>query len=105
MSQTPCAAIQTIIDQHDLTLLIVGHTHEYHHDPRNREIIVGNGGAPLTSGVNYGYVIVARAERQPDDHRVRLPDARGARHVRDHGQRCRCVSAAGPASRSLSSPR
>jgi predicted phosphodiesterase len=60
MSSTPCSASQTIIDAHPLTLLIVGHTHEYRHESYDREIIVGNGGAPLTSGTNYGYVIVSR---------------------------------------------
>jgi predicted phosphodiesterase len=60
MSQTPCSASQTIIDAHPLTLLIVGHTHTYAHYAYDKEIIVGNGGAPLTSGNNYGYVIVAR---------------------------------------------
>jgi len=49
-----------ILAKHPLTLLIVGHTHAYRHDPAYREIIVGNGGAPLTSSTNYGYVIVAR---------------------------------------------
>jgi len=43
-----------------LTMLITGHTHTYQHVPAYREIIVGNGGAPLTSAYNYGYVIVAR---------------------------------------------
>ena len=60
MSQTPCSASQTIIGQHPLTLLIVGHTHTYRHYSTNKEIIVGNGGAPLTTGMNYGYVIVTR---------------------------------------------
>ena len=60
MSQTPCAQSQTLIAAHPLTLLVVGHTHEYRHYASDREVIVGNGGAPLTSGVNYGYVIVAR---------------------------------------------
>lgn len=50
----------TIMTRHPLTMLIVGHTHTYQHIPAYREIIVGNGGAPLTSGMNYGYVIVAR---------------------------------------------
>jgi hypothetical protein len=49
-----------IIAAHPLTLLIVGHSHTYRHIPAWREIIVGNGGAPLTSSVNYGYVIIAR---------------------------------------------
>ena len=33
--------------RHPLTLLIAGHTHTYEHIPAYREIIVGNGGAPL----------------------------------------------------------
>jgi hypothetical protein len=54
---TPSAAI---LARHPMTMLITGHTHTYRHIPGYREIIVGNGGAPLTSGTNYGYVIVAR---------------------------------------------
>ena len=54
---------QAIMAKHPLTMLIAGHTHTYRHVPAYREIIVGNGGAPLTSGTNFGYVIVAR---QPD---------------------------------------
>jgi len=53
----------TILALHPLTMLITGHTHSYGHVPAYREIIVGNGGAPLTSSQNYGYVMVAR---QPD---------------------------------------
>jgi hypothetical protein len=58
--ETPCQDSKTIIDAHPLTLLIVGHTHTYRHYASDKEIIVGNGGAPLTTGTNYGYVIVAR---------------------------------------------
>jgi hypothetical protein len=54
---------QTIMAKHPLTMLITGHTHTYQHVPAYREIIVGNGGAPLTSATNFGYVIIAR---QPD---------------------------------------
>lgn len=54
---------QQIIAKHPMTMMIVGHTHAYRHYPAYREIIVGNGGAPLTSDSNYGFVIVAR---QPD---------------------------------------
>jgi hypothetical protein len=50
-------ASQTIIDAHPYTLLIVGHTHTLAHYTSTRELIVGNGGAPLTSGTNYGYVV------------------------------------------------
>ena len=49
-----------ILARHAVTLLIVGHTHAYRHYAAYREIVVGNGGAPLTSSTNYGYVIVAR---------------------------------------------
>ncbi len=48
---------QAIIAQHPYTLLIVGHTHTYAHYASEKQLIVGNGGAPLTGGVNYGYVI------------------------------------------------
>jgi hypothetical protein len=51
---------QQILARHPLTLLITGHTHSYEHVPAYREIIVGTGGAPLTGGSNYGYVILAR---------------------------------------------
>ncbi len=47
-----------ILARFPLTMLITGHTHTYQHVPAYREIIVGNGGAPLTSNFNYGYVIV-----------------------------------------------
>jgi predicted phosphodiesterase len=56
----PCGASQAIINAHPLTLLIVGHTHTYRHYASDKEIIVGNGGAPLTTGMNYGFVIVSR---------------------------------------------
>jgi hypothetical protein len=51
---------EAVIGRHPITLRIVGHTHTYEHDATAREVIVGNGGAPLTSGANYGYVIVER---------------------------------------------
>jgi hypothetical protein len=54
---TPSA---NIIAKHPLTLLIVGHTHTYRHYATDHEVICGNGGAPLTSGANYGYGIVDR---------------------------------------------
>jgi Calcineurin-like phosphoesterase len=45
-----------IIRQHPLTLRIVGHTHTFRYHPGS-EIVVGNGGAPLSGSVGYGYVI------------------------------------------------
>jgi Calcineurin-like phosphoesterase len=60
LSGTPCGDSQPPIDANPLTLLIVGHTHEYAHSAGDKEIINGIGGAPLTSGTNYGYTIVSR---------------------------------------------
>lgn len=48
---------QSIIKQYPLTLEIVGHSHEYNH-PSTREVIIGNGGAPIATNQNYGYAIV-----------------------------------------------
>jgi hypothetical protein len=50
---TPSAAI---IAKHPLTMLIVGHTHTYAYYANEKQLVVGNGGAPLTSAVQYGYV-------------------------------------------------
>jgi len=51
---------ETIIAKYPFTLKIVGHTHTYSHYTSSHEVVIGNGGAPLTSGANYGYVIVER---------------------------------------------
>jgi hypothetical protein len=60
MSDAKCPDSQTIIAANPLTLLIVGHTHEYSHESSDKEIVNGIGGAPLTSGTNYGYTVVSR---------------------------------------------
>jgi hypothetical protein len=57
MSGTECSASQTTVSANPLTLLIVGHTHEYSHESSDKEIINGIGGAPLTSGTEYGYSV------------------------------------------------
>ena len=51
---------ETIIKKYPLTMRIVGHTHTYHHYASDLEVVCGNGGAPLTSGTNYGYGVVER---------------------------------------------
>ncbi len=50
----PSAAIMA---KHPYTLLLAGHTHTFDYSPTDREVITGNGGAPLSGSVNYGYVI------------------------------------------------
>jgi hypothetical protein len=49
-----------IIIKHPYTMIIAGHTHTYEHVPAYKTLIVGNGGAPLTSDADYGYVVIAR---------------------------------------------
>ena len=51
------APSDAILAKHPYTLLLAGHVHTYAHHPKATEIIVGNGGAPLTSQVDYGYVV------------------------------------------------
>jgi hypothetical protein len=51
-----------ILAMHPYTLLIAGHTHTYGWYPSLKEVIVGNGGAPLTGHVDYGYVIARRRD-------------------------------------------
>jgi hypothetical protein len=48
------APSDTIINGFPYTLLIVGHTHTYEHKS-TREVLFGNGGAPLTGSSNYGF--------------------------------------------------
>jgi hypothetical protein len=57
---TPSAQIMA---QHPYTLLLAGHTHTFSYSKTGREVITGNGGAPLTGTINYGYVI---AEQRAD---------------------------------------
>jgi hypothetical protein len=59
MGVTPSGAI---IARHPLTLLLVGHSHTFAYYTSSREVVTGNGGAPLTGSVPYGYVIVDRRD-------------------------------------------
>jgi len=54
------AGVDAIISQHPYTLLIVGHAHTYgHYRNQPKVVIMGNGGAPLSSK-NYGYGLVSQ---------------------------------------------
>ncbi len=46
-----------IVAKHPYTVMLCGHTHTYEWKSLERQLVVGNGGAPLTNTVNYGYVI------------------------------------------------
>jgi hypothetical protein len=48
-----------IIGAHPFTIAIVGHTHTYER-PAGKEVIVGNGGAPLSGSKNYGFGMVSQ---------------------------------------------
>ena len=71
---------EQIMAAHPYTLALVGHTHTYAHYA-GREVIIGNGGAPLTGSKNYGFAIV---NQRPDraiqvdmiDYETGLSDAR-----------------------------
>ncbi len=47
----------TIMAQHPYTLLLAGHTHTFEYFASEKQVITGNGGAPLTGSINYGYVV------------------------------------------------
>ncbi|HEY8078007.1 MAG TPA: metallophosphoesterase [Labilithrix sp.] len=52
---------QAILAKHPYTLALVGHTHTYRKPYGSyREVIIGNGGAPATGSVNYGYGLFQR---------------------------------------------
>lgn len=56
------AGSDAIISKNPYTLLIVGHSHTYsHHGSNAREVIIGNGGAPLSSSSkNYGFGLLSQ---------------------------------------------
>jgi hypothetical protein len=50
---------EAIMAKHPYTLAIVGHTHTYKRNGA-QEVVFGNGGAPITGGVNYGFGLVTQ---------------------------------------------
>ena len=50
---------EAILAKYPYTLEIVGHTHEYGH-PAPREVLIGNGGAPLSGSGNYGFGVYSQ---------------------------------------------
>jgi hypothetical protein len=53
------AGSEAIMAKYPYTLAIVGHTHTYKRNS-TREVVFGNGGAPITGGVNYGFGLVTQ---------------------------------------------
>ena len=67
-SQAPGAHDSEIVmAKYPYTLAIVGHTHTYGRTGQ-RQVTIGNGGAPLTGGVNYGYGVL----RQRSDGAIQV---------------------------------
>ena len=54
------APSEAILARHPYTLVICGHKHSYERSSE-REVIVGNGGAPLTGSKSYGFAVVDQA--------------------------------------------
>jgi hypothetical protein len=52
-----CKASEAIMANHPYTLAIVGHTHTYGRTGP-RQVTIGNGGAPLTGGANFGFGLI-----------------------------------------------
>jgi hypothetical protein len=50
---------EAIMAKHPYTMAIVGHSH-YYERTSQREVIIGNGGAPISGSGNYGYAIFAQ---------------------------------------------
>jgi hypothetical protein len=61
LSGTGANNADIIMSQHPLTLLIAGHTHTFAYYANEKQVIVGNGGAPLTGSIDYGYVIARQS--------------------------------------------
>ncbi len=53
---------ESIMAAHPVTLAIVGHTHTYSHYRSTKQVIFGNGGAPLTGSGNYGFGLVTQRQ-------------------------------------------
>lgn len=53
------AGSEAIMAKYPYTLSIVGHTHSYYHGKGSKEVLVGNGGAPLTSK-SYGFAVLSQ---------------------------------------------
>ena len=53
------SASDSIINGYPYTLLIVGHSHTYSH-PSTKELLIGNGGAPITGSATYGFGLISQ---------------------------------------------
>jgi hypothetical protein len=62
VTETPgVSPSDAIINASAYTLLIVGHSHTYEHRG-GKEVLFGNGGAPLSGSLNYGYGVFSQRQ-------------------------------------------
>jgi hypothetical protein len=54
---------EAIMAKYPYTLSITGHSHKYARTSGRKEVVIGNGGAPMTTGQSYGFGLV---NQQPD---------------------------------------
>ncbi|HZS35468.1 MAG TPA: metallophosphoesterase [Polyangia bacterium] len=58
-SGPPCVSeMDAMMQSATYNLFIVGHSHTFSHS--QKEVVIGNGGAPITSSVDYGYATIER---------------------------------------------
>ena len=56
-SGPPCVSqMDALLSQSKYDLFIVGHSHTYSHS--GQQVVIGNGGAPITGSTNYGFATV-----------------------------------------------
>jgi len=60
-SGAPCVSeMDALLSQSTYDLFIVGHSHTFNHS--QKEVVIGNGGAPLSGNVGYGYATVEQQQ-------------------------------------------
>jgi hypothetical protein len=51
-----------VIQNHPYTFILEGHTHTVQLYAGSKEFVVGNGGAPLITSINYGYAVARQRQ-------------------------------------------
>lgn len=54
------APSEAIAQRHPLTLALEGHSHTWFHRTGSKEVVIGNGGAPMTGSAVFGYTVVSQ---------------------------------------------
>jgi len=60
-STGPCVnSVETLMTQYSYDISLVGHTHTFQFTTGSKQIIIGNGGAPITGSAPYGFATVEK---------------------------------------------